>query len=133
MLVTSTQYLEANRVIAKIPGWCHRLLSPVPYKAQFLLRELGFWSPVKNRDWAQIPFCCLFLHVICFYFLKRKILAMGYRHFKSQHQLSPNTINNNVIEKHYKNKSTDHLRENSLTFDQVLSTYSLRKCMEISQ
>ena len=58
---------------------------------------------------------------------------MGYRHFKSQHQLSPNTINNNVIEKRYKNKSTDHLRENSLTFDQILSTYSLRKCMEISQ
>ena len=57
---------------------------------------------------------------------------MGYRHFKSQHQLSPNTINNYVIEKRYKNKS-DHLSENSLTFDQILSTYSLRKCMEISQ
>ena len=50
---------------------------------------------------------------------------MGYWHFKSQHQY--------VIEKRYKNKSTDHLRENSLTFDQILYTYSLRKCMEISQ
>ena len=50
---------------------------------------------------------------------------MGYRHFKSQHQLSPNTINNYVIEKRYKNKSTDHLRENSLTFDQILSTNTL--------
>ena len=58
------------------------LLGPVPHKARFLLREPGFWSLVKNWDWAQIPFCCLFLPVTCFYFLKRKILAMGYGHFK---------------------------------------------------
>ena len=50
---------------------------------------------------------------------------MGYRHFKSQHQLSPNTINNYVIEKRYKNKSTDHLRENSLTFDQNINPFNL--------
>ena len=55
---------------------------------------------------------------------------MGYRHYKSQHRLSPNTIIIRNQGKCYKNKSTDHLRENSLIFDQILSTYSLRKCME---
>ena len=78
----STRYLVAKRVITEILGWCHRLLNPVPHKARFLLRELGFWSPVKNRYWAQIPLYCLFLHVICFYFFKRKVIAMGYGHFK---------------------------------------------------
>ena len=32
-------------------------------------------------------------------------------------------INNNII---------DHLRENALLFYQILSTHSLRKCIEIS-
>ena len=69
---------SSQSVIAEITGWRHRLLGPVSHKARFLPREPGFWSLVKNRDWAQVPFYCLFLHVICFYFLKRKILAVGY-------------------------------------------------------
>ena len=74
----------ANRVIPEIPDWRHRLLGPVPHKARFLLREPGFWSLVKNRDSAQIPFFYFFLHVVCFYFLKRKILAKGYKHFEER-------------------------------------------------
>ena len=74
----------ANRVIPEIPGWRHSLLGPVPHKARFLLRKPGFWSLVKNRDSAQIPFFYFFLHVVCFYFLKRKILAKGYKHFEER-------------------------------------------------
>ena len=85
----------SQSVIAEITGWRHRLLRPVSHKARLLLREPGSWSLVKNRDWAQVPFYCLFLHVICFYFLKRKILAMGYStlnaafDWKQNYQLTP--------------------------------------------
>ena len=85
----------SRSVIAEITGWRHRLLGPVSHKARFLTRERGFWSLVKNRDWAQVPFYCLFLHVICFYFLKRKILAIGHStlnaafDWKQNYQLTP--------------------------------------------
>ena len=44
-----------------------------------------------------------------------------------QHQFSPNSI---IKRKVYENEWS--LRENALIFEQILSTNSVRKCMEIS-
>ena len=49
------------------------------------------------------------------------------------YQFSPYKLYQYIIKrKVYENKYDDHLRENALIFEQILSTNSVRKSMEIS-
>ena len=51
----------------------------------------------------------------------------------NQRQFSPVNINTKLKEKCMRiNKNNDDLREKSLIFEQILSTYSVRKCEGIS-